>query len=190
MNILKNKMQNFSQSIEKSLNEENYYAAFALAVTLPDICIKLDETKKKGSKKPYIQWFEEYVGERYRISVEGKGETIFLDGNNAYAIRCSFLHGGDGEIEEHTSSNLNLGYSKITLAFDKGKEIYLQKQEITKTFQSGILNTNELLINVVEYCRYIIEAVDNWVIKYQDCENVKSNALKLIEINNFKDLII
>lgn len=89
------------------------------AFTLPDICISL-EGKRGGNN--YAQGFDTYV-EQYKVKVSRRRRTenvsilddylkmtkeplkaqdvettniIFFTGVNAYALRCAFLHNGDG----------------------------------------------------------------------------------------------
>ncbi len=77
-------MERIIKSIEKSVENKNWYSALVLALTLPDICGKFED-KGKSSSKRYSEWFDKYLGEEY----DG-----YLSGNDCYALRCSFLHEG------------------------------------------------------------------------------------------------
>src|SRR4030066_211862 len=83
-------MKNILKSIENSLQNKNWYSALILSLILPDICGKLENTSKSSSER-YPEWFDKYLGKKY---------NGFLSGNNCYALRCSFLHEGSGNIEK------------------------------------------------------------------------------------------
>lgn len=81
-------MEKILQSIEYALQNENWYAAITVALIIPDICGKFEDSKKSSSKR-YPEWFEKHLSQKY------KG---YLSGNDCYALRCSFLHEGSDEI--------------------------------------------------------------------------------------------
>ena len=96
-------MRQFIQAIEISLNTQNWYSALALALTLPDICGKIDYPNlHRKSRLRYSKWFDMYVGEEYKMTIEG--ETItFLTGNDCFALRCSYLHEGSNKVSQTES---------------------------------------------------------------------------------------
>ena len=82
-------MENIIKSIEKSLRDKNWYSALILSLVLPDICGKFEDAGKSSSQR-YPEWFDKYLGEKY------KGD---LSGKDCYALRCAFLHEGSSNIE-------------------------------------------------------------------------------------------
>ena len=48
--------------IENSISSQNYYAALALALTIPDICGKAEYPCCKSSKFRYVAWYDINVG--------------------------------------------------------------------------------------------------------------------------------
>jgi len=86
-------MNRFTNSIEKSLENENWYAALSLALTLPDICANVS-SPATGSKVRYVSWFNQYMLSKYTRQVGAdKSEHVFLCGEDCYALRCALLHG-------------------------------------------------------------------------------------------------
>ena len=88
-------MENILKSIEKSLDDKNWYGALILSLILPDICAKVEGSTKCSSER-YLEWFEKYLGTKY---------YGFLSGHDCYAFRCSLLHEGHGNIEERSASD-------------------------------------------------------------------------------------
>lgn len=82
-----------------SLENDLYFAALSLSLTLPDICGMM-MYPDLYSKKRYIKWYDEYIG-KYEESPSNKDRTEkmpFLDGDACYELRCAinpcrlFLH--------------------------------------------------------------------------------------------------
>ena len=83
-------MQNFIAALRQANEQENWYAALAMAFTLPDICAKLKYPVIKRGER-YANWFNEYVAPAYTFV--GKDGPMFT-GEDCYALRCAFLHEG------------------------------------------------------------------------------------------------
>ena len=49
--------------INRALDNEAYFSALSLALTLPDICGKAKYPTEKSTRKRYIDWYNEYVGQ-------------------------------------------------------------------------------------------------------------------------------
>ena len=92
--------------IESSLRNENFIAALALALTLPDICGKAEFPDEKRVGHRYIKWFNDYVGkyEKPPKSNDGKNTEFddmpYMSGEIIYSLRCCFLHQGNPNIEK------------------------------------------------------------------------------------------
>lgn len=99
-------MNHLIRSVEASLEEGNSYAALATTLALPDICgWILDPTV--SSRARYVAWFDRYVAHHYvhHIGVDHTC-TVFLSGNDCYALRCAFLHEGREDITEQRAQQL------------------------------------------------------------------------------------
>lgn len=93
------------KEIKSGFRKENpdYRALLALALTLPDICGRI-EYPDLGVGSRYRLWFDAYV---YKSFFEVKPpygsdpqfqevlETVKFDGDFCYALRCAYLHSGD-----------------------------------------------------------------------------------------------
>lgn len=91
------------KEIKNCMDKGECVAAFYMALTLPDICGKLEYPSEKPSKR-YILWFDEYIG-NYEQSPFAKEDPSWADmpymsGENMYKIRCSLLHAGTNDLGE------------------------------------------------------------------------------------------
>lgn len=75
-------MKNFVDAVRKAIRDKNWYEALFIALTLPDICGKIDDSDKGSGRIRYSRWFEKYM----------KEYNGFLSGNDCYELRCALLH--------------------------------------------------------------------------------------------------
>lgn len=79
-------MIQFTQAVRESLNNKNWYAALFIALSLPDICGKIDYPED-GNGDRYKKWFEN------NLSQYTKGQVSF-SAKDVWEFRCSCLHAG------------------------------------------------------------------------------------------------
>ncbi|MGX5557798.1 hypothetical protein [Bacillus thuringiensis] len=164
--ILERKISKFTNSIRQAVKEENWYAALTFALTLPDICGKL-EFKSQGSTKRYVQWFNENLLEKYSMTLFGN-KIVFLSGKDAYALRCAYLHGGEVDINEQRIKEVLSAF--VFVAPDKGRAAHCARIE------------DQLLLRVDEFCEDICSAVDVWVENNKENKDMQKSADKILEI--------
>ncbi len=83
--------------MEKALEADCYFAALALALTLPDICGKA-QYPNKGPGARYIAWYDEHVGVSEKSPFD-EPPMPYLSGEVVYSIRNCLLHQGTPNIE-------------------------------------------------------------------------------------------
>jgi hypothetical protein len=140
----------YLDSIVKSLECKNWYAALFIALTIPDICGALENPDESSSGR-YVSWYDKYMLPKYSSSMGPLREVhVFLSGDDCYALRCSLLHEGTG----------NVG-----------------KQRISKTLESvhfnepsgkgGMLHCNQyknvLQLQVDIFCDDFVDAARQWL---------------------------
>ncbi len=96
------------KEIESSLKSENFLAALALALTIPDICGKA-EYPTDGNGIRYKKWYDEYIGKYERppdvYSEEDPTKVVneempYMSGEIVYSLRNCFLHQGTPSIDK------------------------------------------------------------------------------------------
>ncbi len=99
-------MQHLLNSVESALAQRNYYAALAMALTLPDI-IGWVKDPSECSKRRCVKWFDAYMAKKYhRPAKINMTEKQFLSGSDFYALRCAYLHEGRDEILEQRARSV------------------------------------------------------------------------------------
>ena len=81
-----------------ALNAGAYQAALALALTLPDICAKVEYKKSTTTNVDYIAWVNKFV-DFNPLSSWNATKQAEMNGTLIYALRCAFLHCGNDEIK-------------------------------------------------------------------------------------------
>ena len=94
-------MDKLINAVENSLQNKNWYAALFVALSLPDICGRLENPTSKSLER-YVVWFNKYLRNEYTrgIGPFGKKIVTFLSGKDCYALRCAYLHEGRDEITD------------------------------------------------------------------------------------------
>ena len=155
-------MEHLIQSVEKSIISENWYSAFTLALTLPDICGRLNNPKNTSQKR-FEDWFNKYILHHYQSPFHGKDFT-FLSGADCYALRCAFLHEGRDDITRQ-----------------KAREV-VSRFALSTTGSHRCMFDTVLLLNLQAFCGEICEGVRVWLEEYKDDMNVQNSLSELLQV--------
>ena len=170
---LSDKFSHFTDAIDLGIETENWYAALVVALTLPDICGYLDDPDQKSSKR-YVKWFNTYMTPKYTTEVGAKMEKhTFLNGNDAYALRCAYLHSGTFHTDDQW----------IKDALRKFRFVTTQKNNKVHKNQNG----QSLQLQVDEFCWDIRDAVNQWIKDSEENQNITSLIDNMIEIEKLEN---
>lgn len=141
-------MRHFVDSLRSSLAHQDWYGALTLAVTLPDICGRLQDPGVKSEART-VKWFTTYVEPCYRGHVVDTGEQfVAISGQDFYALRCAFLHEGDTDITKQSARRKLERFEFIT---PDGPSLHL-------TMLEGVI-----VLRVDLFCESICEGVEAWL---------------------------
>jgi hypothetical protein len=159
-------MYSYINSVRQSVKNQNWYSALSLAITLPDICGRL-EAPKSYSFKRYKNWFNKYMSKKYTLTINSETH-VFLSGNDCYALRCSFLHEGHDSITEQDKRQALDSFHFVAPPSD-GSVIHCNQAY------------NVLQLQVDIFCDDICLAVEEWI------NEMSSTKPEVIE--NFSNLL-
>lgn len=148
-------MDHLTQAVESALQQENWYAALSLSLTLPDICSKIDEPDVPTSQR-FPRWVDEYFTPGYTRMMPSyspergayKEEHVFLSGRDFYALRCAVLHEGSDSI-------LN---QRAREALESFTFVAPQPGLVVHRNQAGA----QLQLQVDKFCADVCDAVSLW----------------------------
>ena len=166
-------MERFTKSIRTALKASDWYGALTTALTLPDICGRM-ETPNDGSNRRYARWFSEWVEPAYTMDIGGQ-KHVFLSGNDCYALRCSLLHEGGENIEEQRARE----------ALDNFH--FIMPPPNGNCFHK-IQSNQSLLLQVDIFCKDVADAVDKWSasdkVKEPEIKQRLQNLLTIRDVSN------
>ena len=155
-------MKRFTDSIMLSIENKNWYSAIFIALSMPDICGKL-ERPNIGSQSRYINWFDRYLLEINSSNINGD-KIVYFTGRDCYALRCSILHEGSEDI---TAQRIRETLEKIyftTLGIHRAK------------------TNNILTLNVAMFCKEMCKAVKDWYDDIKDDKVIIGRIGNMLEI--------
>ena len=163
-------MNRFTSSIRQSIETKDWYGALMTALTLPDICGKL-ETPNVGSKARSVRWLKVWIETLYTKQIGAdRQKHVFLSAEDCYSLRCSFLHEGVSNIEEQRARKALEDFHFITPP--PGGHIHCN--------QSG----NALQLQVDVFCNEVADAVDKRAESVLSNEEIQKRMNSLIVIHD------
>ena len=88
------------EDINRALECECFFAALALALTLPDTCGKAEYPELEGkSKQRYKKWCQKYVCKKEKPCSSFSDDMPYLSEEIIFQLRCSLLHQSTQYIE-------------------------------------------------------------------------------------------
>lgn len=163
-------MRRFTDSIRKALTAQDWYGALSTAVTLPDVCGRLENPTMKSQER-YVHWFNAWLKPEYTSVIgAGKKEHTFLHGEDCYALRCSYLHEGGSNIEEQKAQVALTNFHFIT-------------PPPTGSVHCNQVN-NVLQLQVDIFCNQIAAAVDRWAESVTGDTDIQQRMRNLLVIHD------
>jgi hypothetical protein len=159
----------YLDSIIKSLESKNWYAALFVALAIPDICGALEHPNEKSGVR-YVNWYNKYMLPKYSSTMGRLQELhVFLSGDDCYALRCSLLHEGTGDVEKQKISKI-LKSVRFNEPPDKGMMHLTQLK-------------NVLQLQVDAFCNDIIDASHQWLSDVQGDASIQARTQLLLKIH-------
>lgn len=176
-------------SINLSLSNNNFYSALSMALIIPDIAGKID-SPLVGSQRRSIDWYDKYILKYYssvreepimengKFKLDPNGRhimveknSVFLSGNDCYALRCSFLHEWSGDITEQRARET---LSRFEIVGNVRKTIFIHMNYIAQFDGRNAI----LQIDVADFCQDMIRGYTEWM------GDIGEDEEKLLKIKN------
>lgn len=148
-------MTTLTNEIMNCLQSKLWYAALVLTLMLPDVCAALEAENGATSPERYRAWYEKWLQHKYEnISAE-----------DLYFLRCGVAHQGQFR---HPA----MKYERIffTLRHKKGG-FFAHKNLHGKAYN----------LDLVWFCKDVIESVDAWYSSKETDPTVKKNISHLVQ---------
>jgi len=156
-------MHHLLQATRKAIADENWYAALTLALSLPDICGRLDHPTKKSQDR-FEAWFRKYALDKFQIYF-GEELYTFLDASDCYALRCAYLHQGEFGIEDQRARK---ALSRVTFRVPNPQDA------------SHLISNGKVLhLKVDMFCESMCAGVEAWIREMDGIPDVQERLARL-----------
>ena len=151
-------MGNFLEKIESvrdAFKAGLYEPALALALTLPDICAKI-EHQSMSSARGYIEWCDAHI-----FTSQSTDSDVSFTGAALYQLRCSFLHNGDNTIyknEGKTWKDVKIQVFELMKPKNEHRNELMLKIE---TWKDTDTDTGDITYKAKMNMQYIIDLICN-----------------------------
>lgn len=177
--------------IKLALANKSYLSALALALTLPDICGKIefpDFTHKNGKRnigKQYVTWFDDWVNQYFADPTgwtDGytKAKNPYFTGKMCYSLRCSFLHSGNIRIKDWDNSEDEEFYYayefRLTIG---GADLSGSSWPHQPNNDVKVHKTRTVSINIEKLCQSLCRAAEHYY-QNKDAALFKEHHIRLI----------
>lgn len=161
-------MQNFINAIKSAISNGNWYAALSLALTMPDICGRLEDPFK-GSQTCFVSWFDRYLLSRYQSHIGPDRALHTLYGSDCYALRCAFLHQGEFGIDDQRAQQ----------ALEHFQFIFPRPGVFVHMTQTNAVQQ----LQVDRFCLDVCKGVEQWLKDVEENAIVRSRMTALATIS-------
>lgn len=150
--------------IYRSLENECFIAALSLALTIPDICGKVEYPTDSVTSR-YIQWYNKYIGQYEKPSGPYGSDMPYLSGEIVFNLRNSMLHQGTPNVDtsriKEQRCQVDQFVLSITDRYDGGTRMvaYSDGMQITK---------RKLTVNIVNICHKLCRVASSYYEDNQD----------------------
>ena len=158
------------EAARQAAASDNWFAALAIALTLPDICGAVDDPGTNNSKARYVTWWDRYMADHYRCTPDEDEEWYepftYLPGSEAYALRCAYLHSGTDDVDRNGSVMKRIGFlgppSSAHLGFDE--------------------QNRKLNVGLEQFVEWVCVGVETWLAQHQGDPIIEARLDGLVAI--------
>ncbi|HCR1591856.1 hypothetical protein ACSEOC_00850 [Pseudomonas aeruginosa] len=161
-------MERFTEAIIQSVDSGIWFGALSLSLMLPDVCASL-ETPKAQNGERYRRWFRKWLQPRYTINIPVVGEQVFFSAENAWKLRNSFLHAGNGEIKQTADALRKFHFTEPP---GNGNIVHL-----------NIIN-DVLQLQIDKFCEEVVGAVMDWNESCSNDQEIQSRKTLLLGVHS------
>jgi hypothetical protein len=148
-------MEMILQDIERALQQQFYYLAIAVSLSLPDICAALAEPTGSTAGRnqvAYENWYNANLAAKYPT----------LTASDCYRLRCGVSHQG-------RFGHPRMQYSRVLFTIPGGI-----------TFHNNIIN-DALNLDAAIFCHDIMDSVRSWLIANKNNKTVQGNISRVVQ---------
>ena len=178
-------LNELKESINKALDEKNFFLAMFLAVGIPDICSAMLKTNNKGNKARYIAWIEEFIQKRVLNldDEQKKRDIVHLETPLYYLIRNSIIHEASSNFIINKEEKCFKIKEFIFFAPLYDEKIPLWSScdifSVESSDEENDIKNIEVQINVYRFCYLIICGMEQFIKFYKEQINGRKPSFNI-----------
>lgn len=157
-------METLTNEIKNCLLKQLWYAALVLTLTLPDVCAALESPDGRSTPDRYKAWYDTWLKRKY--------ENVSAD--DLYFLRCGVAH-----------------QAKLEHPAMQYQRIFFTLRSKTGFFAHNNVFNDCLNLDLVLFCKDVVDSVEEWRAQTRDNENVGKNLRRFVRYypNGFENFI-
>ena len=149
-------------SIRAAVRHENWLAALAVSLMLPDICANIEWPRENSSTR-YRKWWAHNFAATYKYGTA----SDYVTGEEVYKFRCAYLHEG---------SEVQSRETELSAVIDKFQFTISKPHHLIK-------EGNIVWLDVPTFCENMCDHVESWETKILSKNpDMETRAKKLLKI--------
>ena len=169
-------MKHFVDATRRAVQQGNWYAALALALTMPDICGRINYPGKKSEERVRL-FFDQYLAQNYRCGPSW-APIISMTGGDFYALRCAYLHQGEFELQGQRARDvLSRIHPTEPGPTVRHNNLNAGNSNLATGVKDGILQ-----LSIDMFCEEVCIAVEAWLAAVSSDDRIKGEIETLGKI--------
>jgi hypothetical protein len=158
-------LQLILDSVRAAVTSENWLAALALTLTLPDICSSIEDPDQKCR---YSKWWDNNCRASYR---DGDGEKDCVTGVEVFLLRCAYLHEGSDSSDPKQVQKYEATVDRFNFVLSNDSSSHLK------------IDGTRVLLDARTFCLDMCLRVEEWeqTVLGED-SNMQERASRLLKI--------
>ena len=174
-------MKELIKEIRSCLANNNLRCALGMALTLPDICAKVEYPEEEETGKRYTKWCDEFLFNQgclpthvFENSIpSGQWQRIrVISSDLCYKLRCAFLHSGNLQLNQKKKDDYPVFELQISSSQENG--VYTGRELRDKDN-----NLKEIRIDVRHLTKVLCNAAEEY---YENCPQKEELCIHHVNI--------
>ncbi len=168
------------REINACIDKKLYYVALTTALTLPDICSKL-ESKEEKVKKRYVKWCNTYLFE-YLPPVDNWLIQKTDWGNIIYQLRCGILHNAENDVEMQADKYKGFKVDRFQFYIDDNEECYAHSMKM-HVYENRCTGYTEKKVEIDVNMRFMAFILVQGTLKFIQANKIDEEKFPSVKIN-------
>lgn len=171
------------------LENNKLRVALGMALTLPDICGKIEFSNKMSVTDRYVNWCKKYLFNEGYLTVNQGENNIeqekyrVIDPLHCYKLRCAYLHSGNSVLNQRQADDFP--EFELRISSSEEEKIYLEP-----FYMESCKKCDDKIKKITVDVRHLCKVMCNTAKKYYDQHQKKDfieHSFKIVDVEKIAD---